>query len=149
MKNLILIAICLGVTSLGFAQKLKGDELPSAVKTAFKKKYPNVKNVKWEKEGDAFEASFNFQKEEVSALFDAAGNVKEVETEIEKTALPIAVKNLLTKDYAGYKVREAARIVAESVTTYEAEVKKGKESFDLIFSEDGKLLKKEMKKKKD
>jgi len=146
MKKLIAILVCHGLVSCALAQKLKGDEVPQTVKTAFQKTYPTVKSVKWEKEGDAFEASFDLQKEEMSALFDAAGNLKEVETEIEVGAMPTAVRNSLTREYANYKVREAAKIVSENVTTYEAEMKKGKESFDLIFSADGKLLKKVDKK---
>lgn len=142
MKNLIAILICFGIAPFSLAQKAKGDEIPQAVTTAFAKKYPEVKNVKWEKEDDLFEASFDRNKEEVSALFDAAGNVREEETEIEIASLPAPVKNSLSKEYADYKVKEAAKIVSENSTTYEAELKKGKESFDLIFSEDGKLLKK-------
>jgi len=150
VKTIIAILICLGVVFCSLAQKIKSEEIPSNVKSAFEKKYPNVKKVKWEKEGDAYEASFDLKKEEVSALFDAAGNMKEVETEIETQAMPTAVKNLLTKDYPNYKITEAAKIVSQNTITYEAEVKRGKESFDLIFSEDGKLLKKiEQKSKKD
>jgi hypothetical protein len=146
MKNLIAILICFGIVSFGFAQKTKGDEIPQAVTAAFAKKYPEAKSVKWEKEDGVYEASFDLHKEEISAQFDTAGNLKEVETEIETAALPAPVKNSLSKDYAGYKVKEAAKIVSENSTTYEAELKKGKESFDLIFSEDGKLLKKSEKK---
>jgi hypothetical protein len=149
MKTLTAILLCLGAASIGFAQKMKLEEVPQAVKSAFAKNYPDVKNMKWEKEGDAYEASFDLKKEEVSALFDAAGNVREVETEIETSAIPVAIKNSLTKDYGSYKITEAAKIVSHNTTTFEAEVKKGKESFDLIFSEDGKLLKKEAKKEKD
>jgi len=148
MKNLVTILICLAVASLGFGQKMKGDEVPQVVSTAFAKAYPNVKNVKWEKEGDAFEAGFDYQKEEMSVVLDAAGKIKEVETEIEFSALPTAVKNSLTKDFADYKIKEAAKIVSENVTTYEAEGKKGKESFDFLFSEDGKLIKKAATKNK-
>lgn len=147
MKNLTLILICFGLTFSCFAQKLTEDDVPIAVKSAWVKKYPNVKHVKWEKEAGAYEASFDFRKEEVSALFDASGYEKEVETEIEVSAMPTNVKNSLAKDYSDFKVKETARIVSQNATTYEVEVKKGKESFDLIFSEEGKLLQKETKKK--
>lgn len=149
MKNLIAILICLGIASFALAQKMKTQEVPQVVRAAFAKAYPNVKNMKWEKEGDSYEADFDLQREETSALFDAAGKMKEVETEIAVDAMPVAVKKSLTKDYADYKVKEAAKIVAENVITYEAEVKKGRESFDLIFSEDGNLVKKKVKNKKD
>ncbi|GHN02062.1 hypothetical protein WSM22_35510 [Cytophagales bacterium WSM2-2] len=147
MKKLIALLI-LGVVVQGFAQKAK-DAVPQSVKDAFVKAYPNAKGVKWSKEESDFEASFNQNKEEMSVVLDASGNVKEVETEIAQSALPEAIKSVLTKEYKDYKVTEAAKITAGGVTSYEAEVKKGKEEFDFIFSADGKLQKKVEKKKEE
>lgn len=45
-------------------------------------------------------------------------------------------------DYEGYKIEEAARIESGGVFTYEAEVEKEEQTFDLIFDAQGKLLKK-------
>jgi hypothetical protein len=141
MKNVITALILTFTIVQCFGQKAN-EEVPSAIKAAFAKSYPTVKKVKWNKEGNDYEASFDQGKTDISVLFDATGSVKEVENEIDKSELPNAVKNLLAKDYAGYKVNEAAKIISGNETKYEAEVKKGKELMDLIFAEDGKLVKK-------
>ncbi len=143
---MLLLILGFGVGQ-GFAQKVKESEVPQVVKTAFAKAYPKVKDVKWDKEDGAYEASFDQNKADASVLFNADGTIKEVETEIEHNQLPAAVKNTLAKEYADYKVEGAAKIVAGGVTTYEAEVKKGKQTFDFIFDVDGKLLKKVEKSK--
>ena len=150
MEKITLLLIFSLVVSYGFAQKIKESEVPAVVKAALAKAYPKVKDVKWDKEEGAYEASFDQNKADASVLFNADGTIKEVETEIEHNQLPAAVKNTLAKEYADYKVEEAAKIVAGGVTTYEAEVKKGKQTFDFIFDASGKLLKKvETSKKKE
>ena len=52
MKKLLLCSFYLSgaVSSSLFAQDLKSNDVPEAVKTAFAKKYPDVKKVSWEKE---------------------------------------------------------------------------------------------------
>ena len=145
MKTLLMCSILGLGTGLAVAQKVKESDVPKPVKSAFAKAYPAVKGIEWEKEDGSYEASFDQNKAELSVTLDAEGNIKEVETEIKQSELPSAVKTILIKDYAGYKVTEAAKIVAAGTTTYEAEVKKGKESFDLIFDPNGKLLEKNAK----
>ena len=142
MKTRSMIFIFCLIASLGVAQKIDANKVPKAVTDAFAKAYPGVKGVKWDKEKELFEASFDNNKQDMSVLFDANGTVKEVETEIEQKDLPASVKNSLAKEYADYKVKEAAKISADGVTTYEAEVTQGKKSFDFIFDANGKLLKK-------
>lgn len=149
MKKLLVIALLgLGVGQVN-AQKINESEVPQVVKTAFAKAYPSATGVKWDKENGNFEASFNQNKKNMSVLLDGMGMIKEVETEIEKTALPKAIQEALRKDYADYKVEESATIISNGVTTYETEVEKGEKSFDLIFDVNGKLLKKEAKAEKD
>ena len=51
--------------------------------------------------------------------------------------------------WACWKIEESAKILANGVTTYEVEVEKGEKSFDLFFDDNGKLLKKTQKEKKE
>ena len=142
MKALIVvIALGLAVGQMQ-AQKLKENEVPQIVKTAFAKAYPTAKAVKWDKEDGSYEATFDQNKKDMSVVLDAQGVIKEVETTILKSDLPKAVQSTLAKDYAGYKIEEAATIMSNGVVTFEAEVEKGEKSFDLIFDKEGKLLKK-------
>lgn len=140
--------IGLGVGQV-YAQKIKESEVPQAAKAAFAKAYPSVKDVKWEREDGAFEASFDENKKDKSVLLDATGNIKEVETEIQKSELPKATQETLARDYAGYKIEETAKLLANGVTTYEVEVEKGEKSYELIFDSNGKLLKKTVKEEEE
>lgn len=141
MKNLIgLLALCI-ISASAFAQKLNSKEVPAAVKASLEKS-TGVKNAKWDKEGTDYEASFKKTGKETSMVFDEAGTLKETEVEIAKEDLPGEVKSTLKKDFADYKLEEAAQITANGVITYEAEVEKGEQSFELILDAQGNILKK-------
>ena len=136
------IALCLGFTFAN-AQKIKEAEVPSSVKEAFAKKYPGSKVKAWEKEGLNYEVEFDLNKAESSAVFEASGTFKELEQEIKTTELPKTVADYCAKNFAGYKIEEAAKITeAGGKVLYEAEMKKGKEHFDAIFDDKGNFVKK-------
>jgi hypothetical protein len=138
MKKLALLVVAAMITSLTFAQKMQEKEVPAPVKNAFQKQYPTASDVKWDKEGEKFEASFDLNKIDNSVLFDAQGNILETEVEIELNQLPKGVLEYVKANYKGQKVKEAAKITdAKGKVTYEAEIK----GMDLLFDANGKFIK--------
>ncbi len=136
------LALCIGFIGAN-AQQLKEAEVPANVKAGFEKKYPGSKVEKWEKEGSDYEAEFDLNKVESSAVFDANGTFKELEQEIKTSELPKQVTEYCSKNYAGYKLSEAAKITdASGKVMYEAEMSKGKEHFDALFDQNGNFVKK-------
>lgn len=148
MKTIITAAAFVFAINTLSAQKVKEAEVPKAVTESFTENFPGSKAKEWEKEKDTYEAEFNLNKVETSASFSADGKLMETETEIATSALPKAVTDYVTKNYAGHKLSEASKITdAKGVVTYEAEVKKGKEEMDLIFDSNGAFVKKEVEEK--
>jgi len=138
MKKLALLVVAVMITSLNFAQKMQEKDVPAPVKNAFQKQYPTASDVKWDKEGEKFEASFDLNKIDNSVLFDAQGNILETEVEIELNQLPKGVLEYVKANYKGQKVKEAAKITdAQGKVTYEAEIK----GMDLLFDTNGKFIK--------
>lgn len=146
MKSIILSAavIVLGVNT-SFAQKMKEADVPKGVVSGFHSSFKDAKAKEWEKEGDKYEAEFDWNKVETSACFSADGKLLETEHEIKISELPKAISDYVTKNYAGYKISEASKIedAATKKISYEAEIQKGKEEMDLLFDADGKFLSKE------
>lgn len=137
MKKLIVMAVAGLIASCAFAQKIKEKDVPVAVKNAFQKQYPTAKEVKWEKENGNYEVNFDLNKADYSVLLNEVGNILETEVEIAIDKLPAGVVEYVKTNYAGQKVKEAAKITdANGVVTYEAEIK-GK---DLIFDSAGKFI---------
>lgn len=126
------------ITSLTFAQKTQDKNVPAAVKSSFQKQYPDAKEVKWEKENGNYEAEFEQTETDYSVLLDASGNILETEIEISSDALPAKAKEYISKNYAGQKIKEAAKIIdAKGTVTYEAEIK----GTDLLFDSNGVFIK--------
>lgn len=138
MKKLIFLLVAVASVSFANAQKISDKDVPSVVKSVLLKNYPNAKELKWEKEKGNYEVGFELAKTDYSVLIDASGNILETEIEIKMDALPANAKTYVSKNYAGQKIKEVAKITnSKGVVTYEVEVK-GK---DLIFDNSGKFLK--------
>src|SRR4051794_4948294 len=132
MKTLLILIPGLCATLSLHAQKVSEESVPQIVRSGLPKSY-QAKNVAWSKEESNYEAAFKSEGKEISLVIDAAGKIIETETEIRKSAIPAAIAGTLQKDYAGYIIEEAARIVAANgEDSYEVEVEKGKETFELI-----------------
>lgn len=138
MKNLLSILSVLLFSSFAFAQSISEKEVPNTVKAALSKKFPNQKNIKWEKEKENYEASFSIGKTEHATVIDSKGNLLETEEEISVKELPANAVAYIQKNYSGKKIKEAAKITdAKGIVTFEAEVG----SKDLIFDKTGVYIK--------
>jgi len=132
MKKLILTS-ALFASMLSFGQK----EIPTNIKEAVYKTFPNAQNVGWEIENGNYEAKFTDGDYQRSLLFNKDAKVLETETKISVVDLPVRIVQYVTTAYKGLKISEAARIIDSSgVVTFEAEVN-GK---DLIFNDEGAFL---------
>ena len=145
MKTIVMtLAFAALLAPAAQAQQVAAAQVPAATKAAFQKAFPTVKQVKWEKEGTDYEAGFNLNKAEMSALITAAGVLMETETEISVAQLPASVQKALAVSYKTAKIKEAAKIVtaATGATTYEAEISQGGKHRDVLFEADGTEVKK-------
>jgi len=141
---LVVLAMGVAITQVN-AQKINAKDVPINVKSSLAKTYA-VKDVDWSKEGANYEAGFEQKGTEISVVLDGNGSILETEQEIKKSELPAAIHDLLKKDYTTYEIEETSKIEAKGEITYEVEVEKGKQTFDLIFDVNGKLLTKISKK---
>lgn len=145
MKRIIYLLLTVALLSnAACAQKISADKVPAAVTSAFKAKFPTVTKASWEIENtNEYEAGFKWNGEEVSANFDKTGKWLETETEIKVSALPAPVQSALSKDFAGFQINEASKIESlKNGNCFEAEIEKGEETFDVLFTTDGKMLSK-------
>jgi hypothetical protein len=136
----VLIALLL-LSSFAFAQEAK---VPKVVKESFAKIHPAATDIKWEKEGkNAYEIGFKENGTEISVVMDGKGHLKETETTIPVAELPASIAPYIEKNYAGFTIKDAAKIVSDKgVTTFEAGIAKDKINKDVMFDKDGTPLKK-------
>lgn len=138
MKKLgILLTIAAGAAMIN-AQKIQQKDIPTLVQSSLQHKFPDSKNVKWEKEKDQYEAEFKSKGTKYSVLFDAKGNVVETEVPISVQSLSDPIKQFIAKKHPKSPIKDAAKITdSKGVVTYEAEVN----GMDLIFDTQGNFFK--------
>jgi len=123
MKKLSLTIFLSLAMVFAYAQKVKQDDVPQAVKDGLHKLYPDARVSKWELEDGNYEAEFENNKVETSVLLTPAGALVMTEVEIATSALPQAAQDYVKNNLGGKKIKEAAKITtAEGVVTYEAEI---------------------------
>lgn len=141
MKTHFFLITLLFVSFSAFAQQ---NNAPKDVRNSFLKLYPEATDVKWDKEGKEFEISFKLDGKDISIVFDAKGNALETETKIEISQLPGGVEKYVSDNYKGFKISEAAKIIAtKGEITFEAEITKAKVKKDLLFDSKGNIDKKD------
>ncbi len=145
MKTISTLFIAFSLVLAGYAQSVKENDVPAAVRNAFKAKYPQAKAEKWVKEGNNYETELTLNGKEYEVSFDAVGKWVETEKEIKSSALPQAVKDGLAKSkYSTWTIKEAVEIESpEYKLAYELELASGKEKIALYFTPDGKIVKEE------
>ncbi|UWX61788.1 PepSY-like domain-containing protein [Chryseobacterium oranimense] len=138
MKKLATLLIITTTVALVNAQKVQQKDVPASVQKSFQKQFPTVKDVKWEKEKDNYEAGFKMNGTETSVLINTTGNILETEREIDSNSLSAPIKGYVAKNYPHQKIKGAAKITDDKgVVTYEAEIN----NKDLIFDNKGKFIK--------
>ena len=142
MKKYFIVLIFFSLfTSIAYSQKVKSEDVPVAVRSALTQKYPDAKNVHWEKEKGNYEANWGGKSgEDNSVQFTPSGNFIEIVKAIPVSSLPKPVFAYIKEHYSGAKVTEAGRVTdSMGKIFFEAEVNKK----DLLFDENGNFIRSE------
>lgn len=138
MKKLAIFLMVSVIGTTAMARKMKEKDVPATVKSAFENAFPKAEEVKWGMEDENYEADFELDEIDQSAILNTEGKVLETEVEIEISELPAKVKSYVNSHYQGKAIKKAEKITdAKGVVTYEAEMKKK----DLVFDNEGNFLK--------
>lgn len=141
MIRLIIVSIIAVFVVSVSAQQKESSKIPENVVKAFQKAHPQAKDISWDMEGRNFEANYKENTNNYSVVIDKEGVILETESEIGTSDLPSGVIKYINENFEGYSVSGAAKIVDNKGNVkYEAEIKNGKQSKDVMFDKEGKPL---------
>jgi hypothetical protein len=140
MKNLVIIIFSFSLISASvFCQK----NPPENVKREFVKKYTTAQSVKWDnEEKNEWEAEFRMEGKTMSASYDDSSRWIETETEITEKELPASVVSTLERDFRDFKKGHIEIFESPEVKGYEISLKKGSTFVEIVFDNNGKIIKK-------
>ena len=144
MKTLVVtVLFFVSACSINLAQKVKPENVPTSVMSAFKSKFPNVTKVKWSLENaNEYEAEFKLDGKGKSANFDKDGKWLETETEISRSELPKVVIDAIAKQYPGYKIEEVELAETNDIPSfYSVNIELKDKEYDIEIKSNGEIIK--------
>jgi|GEM_PF-2075792 len=110
MKKLVLLAVSILLASTAMAQPISAEQVPPLAFVALQQHYPQAQNVRWKRAQGWYQASYSQNAAQRLVRFSDSGDVEATGENISLTALPLPVRNTLTKHYPTRKICQAARI---------------------------------------
>ncbi len=143
MKRITLILLCAVLMSISaYAQTVTAAQVPGPVKKSLVTKFPKATGVEWEKSAANYEAQFTNGNDWTTALFTATGEWIKTEVSLDTEELPATLKTAVVKNFKGFEVTSATKLVNKGGTTYLIQVDSETEGYEALLKEDGTLVKK-------
>jgi hypothetical protein len=148
--NAFLAFLLIGISYLS-AQKVEPKDLPLAVQSNFKARFPEASDVKWTKVNDIYEAEFVNKEIKTEAAYSEKGEWKETSWEIPVQYTPQTIKTYITTNYPKYKIKEIEieEVYPALEKVYAVNIAKKKDILELYFKISGEFIKVEGEKKDD
>ena len=83
-KTLLFTCVLILCTISSCSHKLKISKVPEKVKSSFYQKFPDAKDVNWEKKNDMYEVEIEMGKKEAVVLFSADGTYIAQQFDVDK-----------------------------------------------------------------
>jgi hypothetical protein len=133
------------------AQSVEPKDLPLAVQSNFKARFPEASNVKWTKVKDVYEAEFVNKEINTEVAYSDKGEWKETSWEIPLQYTPQSIKTYITTNYPKYKIKEIEieEVYPALEKLYAVNIAKKKDILELYFKISGEFVKVEAEKKDD
>lgn len=133
--------LALLVTVTIIAQDLKTSEVPRSFTEGLLKSYPEATDIEWERSGTDYKVEFEVGRMEHEVWFNKDGNTVRVEKEITRSLMPQGLIDIITRDYADYRIDSVDAIEKNGQTTYRVELEKSwNEQLIITYTKEGKVL---------
>ena len=131
MLNLMLFfaALLLFACNGGFMKQDVPEELTAKIMSTF----PNAQDLDWEKVGENFEAEFEVNKVDYTALLSPSGEIIMYKYDVPETGFPEAIRTNISQNYNGMKADDYEMLVIDGAEYYQVEL----DNLGKVFSADG------------
>ncbi len=140
MKLLLSFLMCLFVLS-SRSQAINESEVPLNIRQLNKKKYPTVKDSKWNKKGEVFEVRQSVNKKQCLVCYSKEAHIISTENEVKIVEVPKPMSDFIVTNFKGQTPTNVCKITDEKGShSFAAEIN----HMRYIFDDKGGFLKQEM-----
>ncbi len=137
MKKIFLPFALVLTIAISCEQKFETWQIPKNVLHNFQKQQPHI-DADWEAEDSVYEATFKSGGDNISLLYNKAGDLLQTEKIIKTAAVPDEIKNYLAENKKDQKITRAKKVTKDNgEVNYEVMLNRQR----LTFSEEGKFIK--------
>ncbi|KAA5541684.1 hypothetical protein [Adhaeribacter rhizoryzae] len=137
MRFIIFLGLLLSSGFAACSQDINAKRVPALVNNALMAKFPNAVDIEWEKKKNLYEADYDVNQTEFTALIDASGNIVMYKQDIPVTEIPAVLSGTLQKSFADYKVDDAEKIQKDGKIFFQVQLEKNNQELKKVFAEDG------------
>ncbi|SHI31500.1 hypothetical protein SAMN04488096_10176 [Mesonia phycicola] len=138
MKNLSLITISLLIlTSCNQDDDYSSTDVPSIVASTFQTNFSNAKDLEWEMIGENYEADFEIDNIDHSAIINEQGELIKYKYDSQFINLPQPLQDSLTTNYNQNQIDDVETLKIESDTYYQLEIDQPSIDLEKVYNEDG------------
>jgi hypothetical protein len=142
MKRIFVVIACILVFSLSTVWANDGIAVSASVKQSFKKEFPGVESVQWDKSGDYRIATFIVDNHRVQAYFDSDGEMLGYARNMLFGQLPMRVTMSVDKAFPGTAVYNIQEVVNPDGTFYWLTVETAEWLYRIQLADNGKIIQK-------
>lgn len=144
VKKYVLLLCLTALCNSLFAQAVDEANVPSAIVKTFNSTFFNVKKVNWEMDYENYIAKFKKDKVETAVTYSKDGKWIGTETPVTHSSLPAPVKSSLVKAFKIYTEASILKIETREGITYAIDIESNQKNYDVVVSERGEILKREL-----
>lgn len=157
LRSSALLLLGLLACRSGYERNITEQEVPPAVLQTFKAAYPNAEVHGYAEEAEGgqklYEISFINEGKRIDIAYASDGKLLELEETIDSTNLPQAAQDEIKRAFKDAVIKRAERVTKGTYRGYEAKVEIQEDGaakrYELVFDQDGKLLKKKVEPEED
>lgn len=127
-------------------RSIKKKEMPKAILDAFQKTYPHATIKSFAKEKENGKTVYEVESADGTTnrdlIYNPDGSVVSIEETISFDVLPQPVRDALEKSYPKMRPEKCEKLTKGTVVHYEVVMKHGKKTMELLYDENGTLVKK-------
>lgn len=142
MKLKITLSLAIGLlfSSLGFAQDLRIQDVPSVVLNSFKQAFPNAKDAEWERKSTLYNVEFDIRRMDHEVWMDAKGTIVKHKQELRVKDLPTVVSQKIKLDNPGLRIDDVDKITEGNQTYYKVELKNRQTEITIVVDQAGNVV---------